>query len=233
MKKLLKTLSLCALVLLSAACGKEEEPVSDNNTPPTPPTEEEGLVTGEYHFLAAEYVDEEGKVVAEGYNTFRLERDEEGNYRLCNLLQSRVEWLARWDEEQSLITLTGEGWLIDPTTLEPDNNGGASWFVMLNNLISLEQDGTGQTTAYGAYGLYSFASYDDYFSEECDGKAPCILRVDKESGRIVEFVSLLTSECYEIDLTTMELGDYVGMLGRALPGTPVEVGAAAKEYVKL
>lgn len=231
MRQLFKNFALYALVLLVAACGKEEEPSTNNNT--TSPTEEEGLQTGEYHFLSAEYIDEEGKVVAEGYNTFRLELDDEGNYRICNLLQSRVEWLALWDEEQSTLTLTGEGWYTDPETGEVQRGGERGWFVVLNNLISLAQDSTGQTTAYGIYGLYSFASLEEYHSPTGNGRAVCTLRVDSETGEIVEFVTLLTSECYEIDLKTMELGNYVGMLGRALPGTPVEPGAAEKEYVKL
>ncbi len=211
------------------ACHKEES----QSSPIIEEPEIEALVqTGDYHFQSAEYLDNQGTVVAKGYDSFHVEFDEEGGYVITGLLYSSVRWDAYYDKERTQLILPGTGWKSDSAGNWSNLEGGC-WFSILTNRGILSTDPSTNVEQYGLYGLFSFTSREAYHDPQGNPQIPCCINVDPETGELISFATLLSCECWACDPSdTSQPREYAGTKGYALPGTPIATGVAEKEYIE-
>lgn len=221
MKKFLSFFAFAALALSMAACSDDSgEPVKPGDDTPADVT----LQTGKYNFMAAEYVDNNGNVVAAEYNTFEVIKNIDGTYSVSGLMNSSVVWNATYNEESSQLILDGSGYI--ETEEGKDTNNGQSWFFIATDPFQLSE------TEFIVCAMLSFESIEEFNNPNGNPYFPCALNVDPKTGKLESFETFLVFYAFMFDINTYEIGDSYGPMYYALPGTEIMEGVAEHEYIE-
>lgn len=152
------------------------------------------VVTGKYHFLS--YVNSDNQKL---YNTMTIEKTGNGTYEITNLLfPSGVKWEAVYDEENSSLVLSGKCSFV---------NVYQESMTLDNGFLYVHSTSNDETRAYF---VSSWPSKSLHYAEDYDGKTPCVINVNPNTGLLESFDTYLAEEVFEYDNTTGEVGNHLG-----------------------